>query len=269
MLKYLQLNYHLPHGTIFDFFYKKFIMKIILLTLVCLISANSNAQFKQIKKSVSKPFSSVQQVIAPKKDSLSNNDIISGLKEALNKGIEKGTAQLSAADGFFGNAAIKILMPTEAEKVETAARKLGMGSQVDAAVLNMNRAAEDACKTASPIFVNAIKNMNFADVMGIFRGNDNAATNYLQKQTTNELTSAFKPIIEQALIKIDATKLWNTIFSNYNKFSFKKVNTDLTAYVTEKALTGIFYQLAIEEQKIRKDPAARTTDILKNVFGKK
>jgi hypothetical protein len=132
----------------------------------------------------------------------------------------------------------------------------------------MNRAAEDACKTASPIFVNAIKNMSFADAWAIFRGDDNAATNYLQKQTTTELTNAFKPIIEQALAKIDATKHWNTIFSNYNKFSFNKVNPDLTAYVTEKALSGIFYQLGIEEKKIRKDPAARTTDILKNVFGK-
>lgn len=244
-------------------------MKNILLVVTCLATTSSFAQLSKYKKAITKPLNTVQQAVMPKKDSLSTNDIIGGLKEALNKGIEKGTTQLSAMDGFFANAAIKILMPPEAEKVEAAVRKVGMGSQVDAAVLNMNRAAEDACKTAAPIFINAIKNMNFTDAMGIFKGSDNAATTYLQNQTTTELTNAFKPIIEQALIKIDATKLWNTIFSNYNRFSFKKVNTDLTGYVTEKALSGIFYQLAIEEQKIRKDPAARTTDILKNVFGKK
>jgi hypothetical protein len=109
--------------------------------------------------------------------------------------------------------------------------------------------------------------MSFADAWAILRGGDKAATNYLQKQTSAELTNAFRPIIETALAKIDATKHWNTLFTNYNKFSFNKVNPDLAAYVTEKALSGIFYQLAIEEQKIRKDPAARTTDILKKVFG--
>jgi len=243
-------------------------MKNLLLATACLLTASSFAQFGQFKKAISNPISSVQQVLSPKKDSLSTNDVIGGLKEALNKGIEKGTTQLSAVDGFFANAAIKILMPPEANKVEDGLRKIGMGNQVDAAILNMNHAAEDACKTASPIFINAIKNMSFADAWSIFRGSDNAATNYLQKQTTNELTNAFKPIIEQALIKIDATKHWNTLFTNYNRFSLKKVNPDLTAYVTEKALSGIFYQLAIEEQKIRKDPAARTTDILKNVFGR-
>ena len=133
----------------------------------------------------------------------------------------------------------------------------------------MNRAAEDACKTASPIFITAIKNMSFSDAWGILKGGDKAATNYLQKQTITELTNSFKPVIEQALNKIDATKYWNTLFSNYNRFSFNKVNPDLTAYVTEKALSGIFYQLALEEQKIRKNPAAQTTDLLKKVFGGK
>lgn len=243
-------------------------MRTYLLLSTCLFTTSVFAQFDQLKKAVSKPISSVQNVLSPKKDSLSTNDVISGLKEALNVGIEKGTKQLSSVDGFFKDAAIKILMPPEAVKVEESLRSMGMGSQVDAAILNMNRAAEDACKTASPIFVNAIKNMSFADAWAIFKGEDNAATNYLQKQTTNELSNAFKPIIEEALTKIDATKYWNTLFSNYNKFSFKKVNPDLSAYVTEKALSGIFYQLAIEEKKIRKDPAARTTDILKSVFGK-
>lgn len=243
-------------------------MKKILLATTCLFTTSLFAQFDQFKKAVSKPLSSVQNILNPKKDSLSTNDVVSGLKEALSVGINKGTKQLSAADGFFKDAAIKILMPPEATKVEESLRKVGMGSQVDAAILNMNRAAEDACKTASPIFVNAIKNMTFADAWNILRGSDNAATSYLQKQTTTELTNQFRPIIDQALAKIDATKHWNTLFTNYNKFSFNKVNPDLAGYVTEKALSGVFYQLAIEETKIRKDPAARTTDILKSVFGK-
>jgi len=243
-------------------------MRAYLLLSTCLFTTSLFAQFDQLKKAASKPISSVQNILSPNKDSLSTNDVIGGLKEALNVGIDKGTKQLSSVDGFFKDAAIKILMPPEAAKVEESLRSVGLGNQVDAAILNMNRAAEDACKTASPIFVNAIKNMSFADAWAIFRGEDNAATNYLQKQTTSELTNAFKPIIDEALTKIDATKHWNTLFSNYNKFSFKKVNPDLSVYVTEKALSGIFYQLAIEEKKIRKDPAARTTEILKNVFGK-
>lgn len=243
-------------------------MKFKLLFLASIAFTSSFAQFGELKKAIAKPLEQVKNIADPKSDSLTTSDVIGGLKEALNKGIEKGTTQLSAVDGFFGNAAIKILMPAEATKVEESLRKVGMGNQVDAAILNMNRAAEDACKTASPIFLNAIKNMSFADAWAIFKGADNAATNYLQKQTTAELTTAFKPIIEQALNKIDATKHWNTLFTNYNRFSLNKVNPDLTAYVTEKALSGIFSQLAIEEQKIRKDPAARTTDILKNVFGK-
>ncbi len=243
-------------------------MKSILFLSTCFFTTSTFAQFDQLKKAVSKPINSVQNAISPKKDSLSTSDVVGGLKEALNKGIEKGTKQLSAVDGFFGNAAIKILMPPEATKVEESLRKVGMGSQVDAAILNMNRAAEDATTTASPIFLNAIKKMSFADAWAIFRGGDNAATNYLQKQTSAELIASFKPIIDEALKKLDATKYWNDLFTNYNRLSFKKVNPDLTVYVTEKAISGIFYQLAIEEQKIRKHPAARTTDVLKNVFGR-
>lgn len=218
---------------------------------------------------IKNPLKKVTEAISTqKKDSLSTPTIISGLKEALNVGIQKGTSQLSAMDGFFGNAAIKILMPPEALKVEQGLRKLGMNKQVDDAILNMNRAAEDATKQAAPIFLNAIKNINFNDAIAILRGNNNAATQYLQGATTIALTTAFKPIIESALAKIDATKHWNTIFSNYNRFALQKVNPDLTGYVTEKALSGIFTQLAVEEGKIRKDPASRTSEILKTVFGK-
>lgn len=204
--------------------------------------------------------------ISSGKSALSNEEIIGGLKEALQVGTEKGTTKLSAVDGFFKDAVIKILMPEEAKKAEKTLRGMGLGRQVDNAILSMNRAAEDAAKSAAPIFINAIKGMSFQDALGILRGGDNAATNYLKDKTTISLTEAFRPVIESSLKKVDATKHWNTVFTTYNKFSSEKVNPDLSAYVTEKALTGIFYQVAQEEQKIRKDPFARTSDLLKKVF---
>lgn len=199
---------------------------------------------------------------------LSNEEIINGLKEALNKGAHSASDKLSAVDGFFKDAAVKILMPPEAQKAEKTLRNMGMGSMVDNAILSMNRAAEDAAKQAAPIFIDAIKQMSIQDAAGILRGGDNAATNYLKSKTSNSLTAAFRPVIEESLKKVNATKYWNTVFSTYNKFSFNKVNPDLSAYVTEKALYGIFFQVGQEEQKIRKDPAARTTDLLKKVFSK-
>ncbi len=199
---------------------------------------------------------------------LSQEDVAAGLKQALTNGVKKGTEKLAAVDGFYGNAAVKVLMPPEAQKVEQKLRDLGMNKQVDEAILSMNRAAEDAAKTAAPIFINAIKNMSIQDAFSILKGNDTAATSYLKTNTTPAVTQAFKPIINESLAKVDATKYWNTVFSAYNQLPFvKKVNTDLVAYVTEKAMYGIFLQIAGEEQLIRKDPLARTTDILKKVFG--
>jgi hypothetical protein len=199
--------------------------------------------------------------------SLTTGDVIAGLKEALNNGVNNGTSKLSAVNGFFANAAIKILMPPEAEKVEKTLRGIGLGKQVDDAILSMNRAAEDAAKSAAPIFINAIKQMSIEDAWGILRGGDTAATAYLRKTTTISLTNAFRPVIENSLEKVNATKYWNTVFTSYNKFALNKVNPDLGAYVTDKALSGIFYEIAKEEIQIRKDPVARTTDILKKVFG--
>lgn len=197
---------------------------------------------------------------------LSNDEIVAGLKEALSVGSSKAAETVSAADGFFKDAAIKILMPEEAKKVEQKLRSLGMGKQVDNAILSMNRAAEDAAKSAAPIFTNAVKGMSFSDALSILRGSDDAATTYLKGKTSNALTEAFRPVIEKSLEKVNATKYWNTVFTTYNKFSTEQVNTDLNAYVTEKALAGIFHQLAQEEASIRKNPVARTTDILKKVF---
>lgn len=203
-----------------------------------------------------------------KQGNLSSDEVAGGLKEALNQGVQKGTAKLSAVDGFFKDAAIKILMPQEAQNVIEAVRKVPGGDKmVDDAILSMNRAAEDAAKGAAPIFVNAIKGMSISDAFGILRGGDTAATAYLRKQTTNQLTEAFRPVIEQSLAKVNATQHWNTVFSTYNRFALKKVNPDLAGYVTDKALYGIFYQVAEEERKIRKDPLAQTTNLLKKVFG--
>lgn len=201
------------------------------------------------------------------KQSMSAETVAAGLKEALEVGARKGSEKLSGANGFFADAAVKILMPEEAKKVEQKLRTIGLGNQVDDAILSMNRAAEDAAKSAAPIFVNAIKQISIDDAMGILKGGDFAATNYLKSKTTASLTAAFRPVIEQSLAKVNATKYWNTLFTNYNRFSAEKVNPDLSAYVTEKALQGIFYQVSLEEQKIRKDPVAQTTELLKKVFG--
>jgi hypothetical protein len=152
---------------------------------------------------------------------------------------------------LVANAALKILMPPEAEKIESSLRKIGLNKQVDEAILSMNRAAEDACKSAVPVFVTAIKQISFDDAVGILKGNDDAATSYLKNKTSTELTNLFKPTVEVSLQKVGATKNWNTIITQYNKFSLKKINPDLTAYVTEKALMGIFLQIAVEEKNIR------------------
>lgn len=193
--------------------------------------------------------------------------IVEGLKQALTIGTQNSTNKLSAVDGFFANAAVKILMPPEAKDVEKTLRRFGMGSLVDKTVLSLNRAAEDAAKSATPIFVDAIKQMTITDALGILKGGDFAATNYFKDKTTASLTAAFKPVISKSLNKVDATKYWGEVFTAYNRFSTKKVETDLTAYVTQKAIDGIFYEVGLEEQKIRKDPAARVTDLLKQVFG--
>lgn len=198
---------------------------------------------------------------------LTSAEIASGLKEALRIGTQNGTGKLAAADGFFSNAAVKILMPEEAQKVESTLRNIGLGSLVDKAVLSMNRAAEDAAKSATPIFVNAIKEMTITDALGILKGGDYAATDYFRGKTTLPLTNAFRPVIEKALTKVDATKYWNDVFTAYNKFAANPVNTNLAAYVTERSLAGIFYEVGQEELKIRQDPAARVTDLLKKVFG--
>jgi Protein of unknown function (DUF4197) len=197
---------------------------------------------------------------------LTNDEVVQGLKEALKVGTDSSAYRLSLLNGFYKDAAIKILMPPEAQKVEKTLRDVGFGSVVDKAVLSMNRAAEDAAKYVGNIFLNAIKQMTIQDAFGILREGNFAATGYLKQKTTPVLITAFTPIVSKSLDNTNATKYWKDVFSAYNRFSNNPVNTDLTAYVTQKALDGLFYHIGLEEQKIRKDPAARITDILKKVF---
>lgn len=198
-------------------------------------------------------------------------EVASGLKEALTVGSQNSAGKLSLADGFFKDEVIKILLPPEAQKVERTLRSLGFNKLVDDAILSINRGAEDACKTAAPIFGKAIKEMTIQDAIGILKGNDSSATTYLKQKTTVTLTDAFKPVIQQSLSKVGATKYWTDVFSTYNSLptTFKKINPDLSAFVTDRALGGLFHYVALEEQKIRKDPVARVTDLLKKVFGSK
>jgi len=223
----------------------------------------------RIKKEVSKDSSGVLSGLGKSvggEGNLSNQEIIKGLKEALKVGTDSSIFHLSKLDGFFADAAIKILMPPEAKKVESTLRNFGMGQLVDKAILSMNRAAEDAASGVSGIFTDAIMQMSITDGLSILRGGDHAATDYLKKVTSTELMNKMAPVIKTSLDKVNATEYWKDVFSAYNRFSSSKINTDLTAYVTEKAMDGIFYSVAQEEQKIRKDPMARVTDLLKKVF---
>ena len=238
-------------------------MKKILLPLAVLFLTVQTTQAQLIKDILNKATKSTSG------SNLSNEDIISGLKDALRVGTDSSTKKLGSVDGFFKDAAIKILMPEEAKKVERTLRSFGMGSVVDKAILSMNRAAEDAASGVGTIFWDAIKGMSITDGLKILRGGDFAATDYLKSMTTKQLTEKFRPVIENSLVKMDATKYWKDVFTNYNRFSKEQVNTDLTAYVTEKALAGLFYNIGLQEQKIRKDPAAQVTDILKKVFSSK
>ncbi len=200
---------------------------------------------------------------------LSQSEIADGLKQALQVGAQNATKKVSAVDGFFGNALIKILMPPEAKKVENTLRQLGLGDQVDKAILSMNRAAEDASTKALDIFVDAITHMTIQDGLTILKGKNDAATQYLKDKTMAKLKATFLPVIKESLDKVDATKYWATVFDTYNGLptTFNKVNPNLPDYVTERALNGVFVYIADEEAKIRQNPAARVTDLLQKVFG--
>lgn len=202
--------------------------------------------------------------------SLTNDEIIQGLKEALQVGISNGSSQASAVDGYFKNNLIKLAFPPDVQRVETKLRQIGLGSEVDKFVLSLNRAAEDAAKKSKPIFVKAITSMTIQDALGILKGDSTAATKYLQRTTNQELYNQFFPVVDSTLQLNNATKYYADLVNTYNKIPLvQKVNPDLKQYATQKAIDGLFVLIAQEERKIRKDPVARVNDILKKVFGQK
>lgn len=217
---------------------------------------------------------SVQSVVNDVTNAINNNgtpsnaDIAKGLKEALKVGTNNSTTNASKVDGFYKNPKIKIPFPQDAKEMEQYLRNVGMGAQCDKFVETLNHGAEEAAKSAAPIFVKAITGLTISDGMKILKGSNDAATQYLKQNTSTQLKSAFLPIVKSALNKVEITKYWTPLATNYNKVPFvTKINPDLNSYVTGKAIDGLFKLIADEELKIRTDPAARISDILKEVFG--
>jgi hypothetical protein len=199
---------------------------------------------------------------------LTEKDAAAGIREALIKGTGEGVKIVSQVNGYFGNPQIRIPFPENAREIESKLRAIGLGSQVDEVVESVNRAAEDAAKSAEQVFVSAITAMTIADAINIVKGTNDAATRYLERTTTPELKAKFTPIVKASLDRVNATKLWADVVNSYNQIPFiKKQNPDLVGYVTDKAIAGLFVMVAKEEAKIRKDPMARTTELLKKVFG--
>lgn len=198
---------------------------------------------------------------------LSQAEIASGLKEALNNGIDKQVVKLTAVDGFYKNEMVKILLPEELKKVDKGLRDIGMSKLADEGLKVINRAAEDAVKESTPIFVDAIKGMTFTDAKNILLGDERSATTYLQNSTSTALYAKFNPVIKSSFAKVGADKVWTNIITKYNSIPLvKKVNPDLTDYTTNKAMEGVFKMVAVEEKNIRTNLASRTSDLLKRVF---
>ncbi len=211
----------------------------------------------------------LQQVVnqLPQTTGIGNAEIAQGLRDALNLGIEKQVNKLAIKDGFFRNELVKILLPDELKKVDKTLRDVGLGNLADEGLRILNRAAEDAVKEATPIFVDAVKGINFGDAKQILLGNDNAATVYLEQNTKTKLYDKFNPIIKNSFKKVGADQIWNNIITRYNKLPLTTdVNPDLTDYTTQEALDGVYTMIAIEEKEIRTKIGSRTTELLKKVF---
>ena len=208
---------------------------------------------------------------SPSKIDLTNEEVISGLKEALNVGIKNAVNLSSVTDGFLKNDTIRLPFPPDAIKVREKAINFGLSKQVTTFEETLNRAAEEATKKALPIFVDAIKNMSVSDGFSILKGGDGAASKFLKSQTSNQLVIAFAPVVKEATTKVQLTAYWNPIITRYNSAMTlsggQKLDPDLDAYITQKAIDGLFYLVETEENKIRKDPLARVSDILVKVFG--
>ncbi len=235
-------------------------MKIIITLIICLFtgfSATAQINLNRLKKTISG-------------DGLSQEEVANGLKEALTNGVTKGTDLVSQLDGYYKNPEIQIPFPPDVKKVEDRLRQVGLSDEVDRFIVSLNRAAEDAANEAKPIFISAIKQMTIQDAWSILRGNDDAATQYLDRTTSPQLHEKFLPVIRASLEKVNATKYYGDLISSYNKIPLvQKVNPDLDDYATQKAIEGLFVMVAKEEKNIRDNPGARTTDLLKKVFGSK
>jgi hypothetical protein len=209
-----------------------------------------------------------KKLINSKNNGLTEKDAADGIKEALVNGTGESVKQVSVLNGYWGNPEIKIPFPEEAKEMESKLRTIGMGKKVDEFNESMNRAAERAASEAKSIFLTAIKEMTVRDAVNIVKGTDNAATMYLKNNTSPQLIDKFQPIIKTSLDNVNATRYWSDLITIYNKIPMvKKMNPDLPQYVTQKAIDGLFIMIAKEELKIRKDPVARTSELLKKVFG--
>jgi len=227
--------------------------------------------FKALKGDTTKAKTSSNTTNATAQPQPASSEISSGIKEALNNGLQQSIQSLSKTDGFLGNQAVKILLPPQVQKAESALKAIGLGSVSDQLITRMNRAAEAAVSEAAPVFVNALKALTVKDATNILlSGKEDAATTYFQTQTSEELTSKFKPIVVQNLEKLDVAKYWTDVASGYNKIPLvkEKMETDLNSYVTQKAIEGLFHQVAEQELKIRNNlGGSRTTSLLQKVFG--
>ena len=230
-------------------------MKKIVLLVVVVFQLSACAEMQQVMNQF------------PQTQGIGGIDISAGLKEALNNGISKQVVKLTATDGFYKNEVVKILLPEELRKVDAGLRKVGLGSLADEGLKVLNRAAEDAVKEATPIFVDAVMNMSFTDAKTILMGNENSATAYLQNSTSTALYGKFNPVIKNSFTKVGADKVWANIITKYNLIPFvQKVNPDLTDYVTNQAMTGVFKMIAVEEKNIRTNLSSRTSVLLQRVF---
>ena len=237
-----------------------------LLASLFLISLFSCSIIEEVSTTILNPTNN-----SPAKIDLTNEEVISGLKEALNVGIKNAVNLSSVTDGFLKNDVIRLPFPPDAIKVREKAINFGLSKQVTTFEETLNRAAEEATKKALPIFVDAIKNMSVSDGFSILKGGDGAATKFLKSQTSNQLVIAFAPVVKEATTKVQLTAYWNPIITRYNSAMTlsggQKLDPDLDAYITQKAIDGLFYLVETEENKIRKDPLARVSDILVKVFG--
>lgn len=198
---------------------------------------------------------------------ISDAMIAGGLRQALDLGIDKQVTKLTKKDGFYKNQLVKILLPQELQKVDKTLRDIGLGNLADQGLIVLNRAAEDAVKEATPIFVNAVKDITFNDAKNILLGPDNSATNYLKGKTNAALYTKFNPVIQNSFAKVGADQIWTNIINKYNAIPFvNQVNPDLTDYVTNEALKGVYKMISIEEKQIRTKISSRTTDLLRKVF---